>query len=76
MWTIIICLFHQLSNKPNSSQKPTTFPENSNPFSIIKPIVVWVKISEKSIHSSGSKSPYYLVNRKKLVLPLEEYFKT
>ena len=53
------------------------FPGNNNPFSI-KPTVLWVKISEKkNISFSSLRSRYSrLANRKKLILPLEKYFKT
>ena len=53
------------------------FTENNNPFSL-KPTDVWVKISEKkNILFFGLRSRYNrLANRKKLILPLEKYFKT
>ena len=52
------------------------FPGNNNPFSI-KPTVVWIKVSEKNIYRSSFRSRYHrLANRKKLILPLEKYFKT
>ena len=52
------------------------FSGNNNPFSI-KPTVVWIKVSEKNIYRSSFRSRYHrLANRKKLILPLEKYFKT
>ena len=53
------------------------FPGNNNPFSI-EPTVVLVKVSEKkNISFFGLRSRYNrLANRKKLILPLEKYFKT
>ena len=52
------------------------FSGNNNPFSI-KPTVVWIKVSEKNIYCSSFRSRYHrLANRKKLILPLEKYFKT
>ena len=64
---MIVCIFHELGNKANSCHKPTFFVG----------IVVWVKISEKSINFSDLRSCYHrLANRKKLILSLEKYFKT
>ena len=54
----------------------TIFPGNRNPF-FIKPTFAWVKIFEKNNSFPCLKSLYYkLANRKKLILPLEKYFKT
>ena len=70
-------LYIQLTSKLGKFLSQTNiFQGNSNPFSI-KPTVARVKISEKCIIISGLKFPYHrLANRKKLILPLEEYFKT
>ena len=74
----MIILYIPLTSKKCKFQPQTSiFPENNNPFSI-KPTVVWVKISEKkNISFFGLRSRYNrLANRKKLILPLEKYFKT
>ena len=74
----MIILYIRLTSKKCKFQPQTSiFPANNNPFSI-KPTVVWVKIFEKKkISSSSLRSSYNrLPNRKKLVLPLEKYFKT
>ena len=74
----MIILYIQLTSKKCKFQPQTSFfPGNDNPFSI-KPTLVWVKIFEKkNISFSGLNSRYNrLANRKKLVLPLEKYFKT
>ena len=50
--------------------------ENKTPFSI-KATAVRVKISDTKINFFGLQSPYHrLANRKKLILPIEKYFKT
>ena len=74
----MIILYIPLTSKKCKFQPQTSiFPENNNPFSI-KPTVVWVKISEKkNISFFVLRSRYNrLANRKKLILPLEKYFKT
>ena len=74
----MIILHIPLTSKKCKVQLQTSiFPGNNNPFSI-KPTVVWVKISEKkNISFFGLRSRYNrLANRKKLILPLEKYFKT
>ena len=74
---IMIILYIPLTSKEWKFQPQTSvFPEKNNPFSI-KPTVVWVKISEKKyISFFGLISRYSrLANRKKLILPLERYFK-
>ena len=60
---MVICIFYSFLNKANLSQKPTFFCWK-------KPVVVWVKISGKK------KKIFRQANRKKLILPLENYFKT
>ena len=65
------------SKKCKFQPQTSIFPRNNNRFSI-KPTIVWVKIFEKKkISFSGLRSRYNrLANRKKLLLPLEKYFKT
>ena len=78
----MIILYTLLTSKKCKSQpKTSVFPRKNNPFSI-KYSIVWVKISEKkktkkNITFSGLGSHYNrLANCKKLILPLEKYFKT
>ena len=74
----MIIFYIPLTSKKCKFQLQTSiFPGNNNPFSI-NPTVVWVKIFEKkNISFSGLRSCYNrLANRKKLILPLEKYFKT
>ena len=71
-------LFYQLPNKANSSHKPTFFLGIT--LFLLSRTVVWTEISEKkkkNINFSSLRSSYHrLANRKKLILPLEKYFKT
>ena len=74
----MIILYIPLTSKKCKSQPQTSiFLENNSPFSI-KLTVVRVKISEKkSISFFGLRSCCNrLGNRKKLIFPLEKYFKT
>ena len=74
---IMIILYIPLTSKKCKFQPQTSsLPGNNSPFSI-KSTVLWVKISEKkNISFSGLRSRYNrLANRRKLILPLEKYFK-
>ena len=70
-------LYFLWTSKSGKLQPQTyIFPGNKNHF-FIKPTVVWVKISEKIINFSGLRFRYHrLANRKKLILPLGNSFKT
>ena len=74
----MIILYIPLTSKKHKFQQQTSiFSGHNNPFSL-KPTVVWVKISEKeNISFFVLRSSYNRqANSKKLILPLEKYFKT
>ena len=72
----MIILYIPLTSKKCKFQPQTSiFPENNSPFS--KLAVGWVKISKKENIFFCLRSRYNrLANRKKLFLPLENYFRT
>ena len=72
----MVILFHYLPGKANSSHKPTFFLEITTLF-LLSCCVGWqVEISEKKKNYSLRSCYHKLPNRKKLILPLEKYFKT
>ena len=83
MWELWVHADHDhlhilLTSKWDEIQPRTNiFPGNNNPFSIKPAVTDGQDFWKKNINFSGLKSPYHrLVNRKKLILSLEKYFKT